>query len=281
MKAFRRRFVHAGIATASLVVLVQCGGGNGAKAPTQPSPSVTGLAVLPAGDLVKVGGSVDLVLQATYSNGTTESMSATWTSSNDAVARVSNGRVTAIGPGEAVIAAECPHGRATTSIRVVPDYQGSWGGEYRMLSCRTTGDMAREDFCDLLDVPSTAPIGLQLDQNRAQVTGTIALGSLSGGVNGEIAVTGHVGLRGSVRYEESGVTVTISLADWDTVATGAQMTGRFRQVWTATAATGSMEIGCELQPLTRAAASARATRSLAPPLGSTRLERLVNALRRR
>jgi hypothetical protein len=275
-----RNSVAVPLAAFALGVLVQCGGdGGGGNSPVQPSPSVTGVALVGVVDMMKTGASADLVLQATYSNGATERMSGTWNSSNGAVVQVSNGRVTALGPGEAVISAECQHGRATASIRVVPDYQGSWSGAYQMQTCNATGDFAREDLCDFLDIPSVSEMALRLTQNRAEVTGTIVLGGLSGDAQGAIAVPGELGLNGSVRYQEDGVTVTIAISDWNTLASGTQMTGRFVQNWTATGAGGSMQVVCALQSVTRTSAALRALPAPGTTNGATLMERAIARLR--
>jgi hypothetical protein len=279
----RRGFAPILVATA-LCGLSQCGGGDGGAqaTPTRPSPTVVALALVPATDMMKVGATVELAVQASWSDGSIGPVTtATWSSSNRAVAEVAGGRVTAVGPGETVIAAECQHGRASATVRVVPDYHGSWSGTYRMVSCMATGDLAREDACDLLDTPAIAGMSLRLNQSRAEVSGTLTLGMLSGDVQGAIAAPGHLDLHGAIRYQENGVTISIDLRDWQTLASGTRMTGAFTQSWTATGASGSMIVACELQDVVRTSETLRPIPAAAVPVGRTPIQRAVSVLLKR
>jgi hypothetical protein len=262
------------MALAGLTTLAACG------SPTKPGSvepdRVTSLALTPGTDLLKVGASMNLSLEASFSNGTKQTMSVvTWGSDNPAVAQVSGGRVVAVGPGEATVYGDCQHGRAQRRIRVVPDYQGSWAGMYRVGSCTADGDWQSERICDELNVPADAPIMLRLAHERTDVSGTIVLGTLAGDANGTIGIPGRLSLNGAVTYEEDGLTVRITLSDWSTLATGTRMTGGFTQVWSIAGISGSMRLGCEMLSVDRTSQALQipAVRPAAP--GSERLPQRV------
>jgi len=278
--ALAGRLVTGMAATLAILSLVQCGGSPTKNSGVNEGPRVTGVSLSPTADLMKVGAAVDLSLRVTYSNGTTEQVTGTWTSSNTAVAQVTNGRVTAAGPGEAQISAQCQHGTASMQLRVVPDYQGTWAGNYMMNSCSADGDMGREGTCEIFEFPSEAPMSVRLNQNRTDVTGSIAFGTLMGDVQGKLSVPGNLDLSGSLRYTEDGVTVTITLADWNTLASGTRMTGQYVQVWTVTGATGSMRINCELRSITQTSQALRPF-GISSSAGTGVVERMVRSLVRR
>jgi hypothetical protein len=112
--------------------VTSCGGGEGGPA-TPTAPTVTGLAIAPATDLLKINQSETFTATATMSNGSTVAVTAAWRSDNPAVATVdANGRVTGIASGETAISAESNGVRAPPrTMRVLPDYQGRWGGDWR------------------------------------------------------------------------------------------------------------------------------------------------------
>ncbi|MGA8312365.1 MAG: choice-of-anchor D domain-containing protein [Terriglobales bacterium] len=88
------------------------------------SLTVTSIAITPANPTVTKGAQQPLTATATYSNGTTQNVtaSAAWTSSNAAVATVSNGVVTAVAAGSATITATVSGStvKGTTVVTVAP-----------------------------------------------------------------------------------------------------------------------------------------------------------------
>lgn len=94
-------------AGAALVLNLGCSGGSSPVAPTPPSPSVTSVTVSGTNS-VSVGSTTVMTATAGRSDGSTEvvSSTATWRSSNPAVATVSpTGGVTAVSPGSSMISA--------------------------------------------------------------------------------------------------------------------------------------------------------------------------------
>jgi hypothetical protein len=250
------------VAGLALLALIAC---DGNKSPTSPNGGnrvVTGVALTPGTDFLKIGESATFAMEATYSDGTREPMTAvTWGCDNPAVANITSGRVTAVGSGRATVFGDCPHGRATRLLRITPDYDGEWAGQYRWRSCRASGELERERICAEMPVGMEAPIALQASQDRDRIAGKLHLGELSGDVTGEIDVPGNLRLNGNLRFDEDGIVINIALQEWDSLVNEDRMTGAFRLVWTVVGVPGEMVIDCEITSVGRGAAAARAVRS--------------------
>lgn len=270
----------------AVLAFVSCDGGDGGT-PTSASSTPTALSISPPTDFLKVGQTESFSAQASMSNGSTQTVTATWGSDAPGVAAVeSGGLIRGVSPGDATIWADYMGIRATRRLRVAPDYQGNWSGSYRVLGCSATGDWRDEGMCGELDlVGEVLPLMLRLSQNRTSVTGTIAIGDLMGDGSGDIGVSGILTLNGSVTFEEEGIRATITLADWSTTASGDGMTGNFTEVWTVTGFDGDMRLPCALETVQRTSTASLQTLGSAGrrvPAGGTlsqRLRSLVGATR--
>lgn len=105
-------------------------------------------------------------------------------------------------------------------------YSGRWSGNYVIDRCDGTGSV-QDLLCGSnrgLYPPGTSlPITLDLTQSGSTVSGTIALGQITGVVTGAVRSTGLLTLSGVAR---SG-TATATLTYWDTRASGSVMEGFF------------------------------------------------------
>ncbi len=119
MRSPHARFVATVIATA---VTVACGGSSSPTEPTATTSStrtVTSLSVSVSALTLNVGGTVALTATASYSDGTSANVSATWESSNSPVASVSEaGTVTAHAVGTATITAMFGGQSGSVSVEV-------------------------------------------------------------------------------------------------------------------------------------------------------------------
>lgn len=110
------------VLTLASLLLVSCGGGGSSSTPTTPTTvTVTSVSVTGTANLTSKGQTSQLTATATLSNGTQQSVtaSATWQSSNTAVATVSPaGVVTAVGSGEVQITATYQSQSAQVKITV-------------------------------------------------------------------------------------------------------------------------------------------------------------------
>ena len=105
-------------------------------------------------------------------------------------------------------------------------FTGRWSGSYIIERCDGTGSV-QDLLCGTrrgLFPPGTSlPLDLDLTQTGSNVSGTIALGQITGVVNGAVRINGLLTLSGVAR---SG-TATATLTFWDTRATGSVMDGFF------------------------------------------------------
>ena len=120
MPLFRR---SSALLIATLVApLSACGGGGDPKVPTAPTPSVATVTVTAGTSTLTVGQSTQLVASAATAGGEAVSTATvTWQSQAPAVATVdATGKVTAEGPGTAVIAARAGTVQGTATVIVQP-----------------------------------------------------------------------------------------------------------------------------------------------------------------
>ncbi|WP_426111283.1 ice-binding family protein [Massilia sp. PWRC2] len=85
--------VITGVAVGSSALSASFGGKSALAQATTTAPTVTNIAVRPANASVTVGASQQFIAVATYSDGATEVITATWTSSSNPIATVSNSGV--------------------------------------------------------------------------------------------------------------------------------------------------------------------------------------------
>ena len=195
------------------------------------SPGADVLTITPAVDAVKVGSTVTLAAVVVSSDGTRRSVAASWSSDAPGVVAVSgDGRVSGISLGKSTIHAKFEALSADQPMRAVPDYGGTWSGDYLVVACtQVSGNVA------ICRTGIVFPIRVVVTQDGASVSGTLELYSTdgllveSGPVMGSIDEAGALVLAGtttSVEAEQPGQT---QISGWSTtlVSEGAQMTGRF------------------------------------------------------
>lgn len=271
----RRRFLSAILA----IGLASCGGKGATPTNPTPTPTITGLTIASTTDLMKIGQSETFTLTATMSDGTTRPATGTWRSDSPAVATVdSTGRVTGVASGETSISADSGNARATPrAIRVLPDYQGRWAGDWRVTSCTTDGDWARTDICRDVPVGSLPSLALALTQDRDNAAGTATLDDVTGPVQGPVRPGGQLNLGGAFTTTDEGIVLDITISDWETVTTDNQrMTGRFTLAFRAAGLQGSVRFGGELRIVGKTAPT-----PLAANAGGFRLHQAVTAAVRR
>jgi hypothetical protein len=259
--------------------LVACGGSDGVGPPTSPSPSTTALVITSSTDLLKISHSETFTLTATMSDGSSRTVAGTWRSDSPAVATVDgNGRVTGAGSGETAISAESNGLRAVPrTIRVLPDYQGRWSGDWRVGGCTTDGDWARSDICREVPVGMVLPFALALTQDRDTAAGDVTLDDVVGPVRGSIRTGGQLGVTGAFTMTDEGITIDVTVTDWETTTTDNQrMTGRFALVFRAAGLQGSVRFDGELRIVAKSAAA-----PLSPAGGPRHLRRALAAITRR
>ncbi len=120
-----------------------------------------------------------------------------WTSEPKTVASIDRqGRVTTVSAGEAVVSAAVGDKVGSARIRVLPDYSGTWIGEYRIFACSGAADprtCGRNMFDVSTGQPLLHPFNLTLVQTEDRVSGT--------GLSQPIPLTGIVRVSGALVLE--------------------------------------------------------------------------------
>jgi hypothetical protein len=261
------RFALAIVGSLSMLAVTGCGDES---SPTSPTPSASAPAAptvnsirIDGPDAVRTGMSSDYTATATLSNGTTQSVAPTWSSSNSSVAAVDgNGRVTGQSHGAATLTATHQGVSVTKPVSVVTNYGGQWSGRFVMRACDQSGVFAVIGYCQALGgVGSSGPVTLSLTQggsDQGQVSGTISFGgSLTGAVSGNVTSDGRLVLGGSFNVTSSGVTFSFRVGGWESRLSGTSgMTGRWADDLAAVGVPGNVYTENEIVTMTRSSTSA-------------------------
>lgn len=171
--AFARMSTHAVRALASVVLFLASGCSDHGPASPTPQP-VASLTVSLGLSSVFTGHTTTATATAKKADGSTEVVSAAWTSDKPGVATVSaTGLVTAVGSGTATIVASYQGLTGSATLGVTPDFSGTWTGTAQVESC--------EGFTDFRTCSKLAPAGtvanlrLTLVQDGNGVRGSLEL----------------------------------------------------------------------------------------------------------
>lgn len=238
-----------------LSTTVACGGGGGSPTAPPSTPTLTGLSITPATDLVRIKANETFAANATFSDGSSRTVQSTWGSDAPGVATIeSGGRVTGVASGQATIFADYQGQHATRLLRVLPDYQGRWQGDWSMSGCGDEGDW--RGACGELALGSLWAIALEATQNRDAVNGTVDFGdNQPGQVAGTIRMSGHLVLSGTYTIVQDGLPFEFAVSDWETLTTdNDRMTGRFRLTMRVAGLQGSLRLDGELRVVAKTSA---------------------------
>jgi hypothetical protein len=240
--------VHRALLMAVIFGLSGCGGGSSPSAPTpSPTPVATTVSVSinPSTDLLKIQGTETFTVTATMSDGSSKAVSGAWATDAATVATVdSAGKVTGVGPGQAAITVTYDGAKATRTVRVVPDYQGNWTGDYKVLSCQDSGDFSREEWCHTALEDGVIRVSMMLTQARDTVTGPWTHGSMAGTAQGTIETDGTLALSGTGNLDSIPMTIT----GWRSrSADNKSQTGTFTLTFTSSVWSGSSQASVEIR----------------------------------
>jgi len=248
------------------LILTACGGDSSPSAPSPTSaapaaPIVSALRI-EGPDALRTSVSTSYTATATLSNGTTQTVTPTWSSSSSSIASVDgSGRVTGQSHGQAILIATHQGISTTKPVSVVANFGGQWSGIYVMKACDQSGVFATIGYCQGLGpVGSAGPIALSLTQggsDQSQVSGTISFGgSLTGSVTGNVAADARMVIGANFNIVGSGVTFTFRVGGWESRLSGSSnMTGRWADNLTAIGVPGNVYTENELQIMTRSSAA--------------------------
>ena len=167
----------------------------------------------------------------------------------------SNGRATGVASGQATIFADYQGLRGTRLLRVLPDYQGRWRGDWRVAACAEEGDW--RGICREFTNAALFALNLGLTQARDSVTGTTDFGDeLPGPVTGTIGMSGHLVVSGTYTITLEGIPIEVTVSNWQTLTTdNERMTGRFRLGMRAAGLQGSFSTDGDLRIVTKVSAT--------------------------
>ena len=151
-----------------------CSGGDSTPvSPTPPaSPTASSVSVTVTSP-IRVGETAQATATATLSNGQSSAVTTGWQSDNASVATVSaSGVVTGVANGQAGIVVSSGGVQGRQTIRVVPDYQGSWQGAIVQTRCAEPNEWRLIDFCALNPANSRYAYTLAIQQNGTSLTVT-------------------------------------------------------------------------------------------------------------
>jgi hypothetical protein len=220
-----------------------CGGSDGGSpsAPTTPtvnSVSISGI------DAVRTTFYSDYTATATLSDGSTSPVTPTWSVNNGNATITSAGRLSGVSHGSVTITATHQGRTGTKNVSIVSNYAGDWSGTYLVRKCDNSGIFATVGWCSgSIRVGAVLPFSLALNQagnDRTQISGTIALGSLAGNTSGNVTGDGRLVIGGPYTVTSGGFTFVIEIGGWDSRLSGSSsMTGRWAQSLRATTSTGN------------------------------------------
>jgi hypothetical protein len=261
-------------AMVGLVVLCGCGGGGGS--PTPPSKTPQAITVNPIGTtLIKIAQEQPYTASIRYSDGTEATVTATWQSDNQNVATIDGtGKAVGLNSGEATLIARADGLTGTLKIRVVPDYQGTWDGQYLIRSCRASGSFDPKDWCsaDGFKAGQRLPIVFAMLQERERLSGSILIGSLEHLLDSSsaIRIDGGAALSGKGSYEAEDLTVNTNINPSSVRAQGPTLTGTFTMTFTLAGYSGSASFDADLSSVTRSSVTAVPLAAPGGPFSSVR-----------
>lgn len=204
--------------------------------PTPPRPDV--LMITPAIDGLKLGFMERLTATLVAGDGTRRTVPAVWSSDASNVASVSDeGFVRGLSLGKATVRASFEALSALQAVQVVPDYEGTWSGRFRITGCTRLSGRG-PDICPDILVGGGAIVRLKtvVTQAGATVTGTIEFSDIAGTeefaggpMEGRIDDFGALALTATIRSPHPEHPSETTVNGWSTTLTddGNQMAGRF------------------------------------------------------
>jgi len=245
---------------------------------------VESIVVISSSNMLYIGASETFTAVATMTDGSSKAViEGVWSEDNPGVAMVeaATGQVTIVGSGLVNIFVDYAGQQGSKSIRGLPNYQGTWSGNYIFTSCSATEDHLLVDFCDESEgmgeiLGQLLPVELNLIQVDDRVEGHVLFYEMSLEALGPIQTDGRLLLTGTA-YEVFG---TIEVAMIFQAAVPGQITGDLSHRIRIAGLSGHGQLDGSIQELSRISTMAMSLRSV-PQKPILTLKDLVRALKRR
>lgn len=188
---------------------------------------------------ILTGQTVTLSAVATLSNGSTQIVSASW-SSGPAAAVDANGVVTGLSNGVAAVNATFKGLAAQVNVQVIQSYVGTWAGDYVVTNCAAAGDFQAGGYCrSSFTVGSSEPVMFSLTQNLTTVSGLVDLGAVAGTLNGVVHADGHFVATGVAADLIDNATFVAMIGGFDSTVSGTALSAHWSASTTATGFSGN------------------------------------------
>lgn len=238
-----------------VLVSVSCGSKDpcSSSSPVAPSGCVS-IRMDTSTSALKIGQTFTFAATAMHKGGTDVAVTQ-WSSDNTqtATADAASGKVTGLTLGSATIIAEHDGARGTKLTAVVPDFQGTWNGDYAITSCRASEDFQAADFCTDFGVGTIFPIAAVLTQPFAQADGTVYFGQVPATVTATAETSGRLTFSdASIKEDVFTVKVTGMVFTMDG---SGRLNGAFTTTWTAGGYSGQGSFDGQLRTVTKVSAS--------------------------
>ena len=213
------------------------------SSPAPPTPVVTGVTITSANSMVFIGANEQMTAAVTTNTGGGQTPVGTWGTDNASIATVSQtGLVTGVASGQVTIFFEASGGpRGTKLFRILPNYVGSWTGNYVVTNCTQSGTFVSANLCGPGNFTVGAPFqyAFNLTQTLDSVSGRIFLGTVQFD-----QTTGPVALSGELVLTSQTVvgTTRIDVAARVNSGSPGALVGSIGQNWTNTSVTGNASI---------------------------------------
>lgn len=237
------------------------------------APTVASL-VISGADYVLTASTTAYTATATLSDGSTRTVTPSWSSSAVNVATVDNaGRLDGRAHGSTTLTAAHDGRSASKTVQVVNNYGGSWSGRYITRACKDSG-IFRDGIYGggYVDVPwcqafngigsehSFAFTLFQTGRNYSEIRATFGPDAprdeIGGKISGIVTADGRLNLEGTLKVLDwyGDPWGDLQLSGWDTNLDGAgSMTGRWAQNLTMVGQQGSAYEEVELVTMSRTA----------------------------
>jgi hypothetical protein len=118
----------------------------------------------------------------------------------------------------------------------IPNYAGSWSGNYVITGCTQSGGVSLANICGALG--NTPPYSMSLTQSSRNVSGTFMLGSIAFPSTG-----GTVGADGSLQLNSTEVANGITIiASWNLNMPTTALSGTISQQWASSTLSGGATV---------------------------------------
>ena len=208
--------------------------GCGSHSPIAPASATLGGLTITGADAVLTGNSTFYTVTATFADGTSRTVTPTWSSSNPETASVNSaGQLEGRAHGSATLTASSGGQTVSKTVHVVNNYGGTWAGSFIVKRCDAPpGSCAamEVDFFSFQISLAISQTGTDLSDIKATLSIPNWFDGARANISGRVSSDGRLNLGGSSELISHGRTwATFTIGAWDTALSDAAMTGRWAQ----------------------------------------------------